>query len=67
MNSKALGSVNLDSEGYLVDPEDWTEAVAVDFAEREGIELTSDHWRVIRFLREWLGETRVTARPPPVM
>lgn len=67
MNSKALGSVNLDSEGYLVDPEDWTEAVAVDFAEREGIELTSDHWRVIRFMREWLDEHGVTADARHVM
>ena len=41
-----------DSEGYLVDPADWTEAFAKALAVSEGLTLGDEHWEVIRFLRE---------------
>ncbi len=42
-----------DEDGLLKDPATWTEALARDIARREGIgELSQDHWRVIRSLRE---------------
>lgn len=48
-----------DAEGYLVDPDDWTEDVAVRLAEAEGITLGNDHWRVIHFMRDWLDENGI--------
>jgi len=30
---------------------EWNEALAANFAEEEGIELTDAHWQVVRFLR----------------
>ena len=42
-----------DDEGYLVEPMDWNDAVAVELARREKIELSDDHWVVIRFMREY--------------
>src|SRR5690242_18023018 len=44
-------SVETDSEGYLVDPNDWSEEIATLLAKQEGIQLGSDHWLVIRFMR----------------
>jgi tRNA 2-thiouridine synthesizing protein E len=45
-----------DSEGYLVDRDDWSEDFARALARREGLALTPAHWEVIRFLREhWLA------------
>jgi tRNA 2-thiouridine synthesizing protein E len=41
-----------DSEGYLVDPADWSEAFAKTLAECEGLTLGNEHWEVIRYLRE---------------
>lgn len=41
-----------DSEGYLVNPADWTEAFAKALAMSEGLKLVDEHWEVIRFLRE---------------
>jgi tRNA 2-thiouridine synthesizing protein E len=41
-----------DSEGYLVDPSDWSEAFAKVQAAQEGLVLGNEHWEVIRFLRE---------------
>ncbi len=51
----------LDAEGYLVDPGDWTEDVAVELARREGIELDEDHWDAILFMRRFYEENRVAA------
>jgi tRNA 2-thiouridine synthesizing protein E len=42
-----------DSEGYLVNPADWSEEFARKQAEQEGLPLTSEHWEVIRFQRNW--------------
>ena len=40
-----------DSEGYLVDPSDWSEEFARALAEQEGLTLNAEHWEVIRYLR----------------
>ena len=43
-------------EGYLLDPADWTEDIAEQFAAAEGLELTEEHWQVIRYVRDWHAE-----------
>jgi tRNA 2-thiouridine synthesizing protein E len=46
-------TVDLDAEGFLTDPTQWTEAIATELAREAGIEeLTARHWQVIRFMRE---------------
>ena len=45
-----------DSEGYLVDPGDWSEGFARQQAEQEKLQLNQEHWEVIRFQRDWYGE-----------
>lgn len=46
-------TVEVDAEGFLVNPDDWTEDMAPELAKEEGIEeLTEMHWKVIRFMRE---------------
>ncbi|MGE5096131.1 MAG: TusE/DsrC/DsvC family sulfur relay protein [Betaproteobacteria bacterium] len=48
-----------DVDGYLIDPEDWTEELAAALARKEGIELRERHWEVIRFMRRSYEERRV--------
>ena len=50
-----------DAEGYLVDPGDWNEEVAVALAQDEHIELNDDHWDVLRFMRDFYEEHQVAA------
>jgi tRNA 2-thiouridine synthesizing protein E len=50
-----------DSEGYLVDPSDWSEDFVRAEAELEGLTLTNEHWEVIRFLRTYFEEHGVQA------
>jgi TusE/DsrC/DsvC family sulfur relay protein len=45
-------TVHVDDEGFLTDPSEWTEPLAESLAAAIGIELTDDHWKAIRFLRE---------------
>jgi tRNA 2-thiouridine synthesizing protein E len=45
--------VETDSEGYLIDRDQWSEDFARALARAEGLELTPSHWEVIRFLREF--------------
>jgi TusE/DsrC/DsvC family sulfur relay protein len=44
--------VHVDEEGFLTDPKEWDEALAVELAKAIGIELTDAHWAAIRFARE---------------
>ncbi|MDA8383020.1 MAG: TusE/DsrC/DsvC family sulfur relay protein [Betaproteobacteria bacterium] len=55
MEAEAL-QLNTDEEGYLIEPETWTEAAAAELAQQEGITLTPEHWEAIRFMREYYDE-----------
>ena len=46
----------VDDEGYLVDSDDWDEDVARELARSEGVALTDEHWKVLRFMRDYLAE-----------
>ncbi len=58
MPVRAIGAlqVEVDAEGYLVNPQDWTPEIAEAFAKEEGIELTDRHWEVINFVRKFYEE-----------
>lgn len=45
-----------DQLGYLLNPSDWTSAVAEALAAREHITLGPDHWSMVRFVRDWYEE-----------
>lgn len=54
--------IETDSEGYLIDRDQWSEAFARALARQEGLELTPGHWEVIRFLRDYYHEHGVQAQ-----
>jgi dissimilatory sulfite reductase related protein len=46
-------SVDVDAEGFLQQPEQWTEEMAYEIATANGIDpLTDRHWQVINFMRK---------------
>lgn len=49
-----------DAQGYLVNPEDWNEMLAVEIAQLEGITLGKAHWQVIYFVRAFYLEFNTT-------
>lgn len=46
-------TVEVNDEGFFTDPSQWTEEMAPELAEEEGIaSLTDPHWTVIHFMRQ---------------
>jgi tRNA 2-thiouridine synthesizing protein E len=46
-------SPDVDADGFLLHPEQWSEELAAQIAREHGIEeLTDRHWQVVRFMRD---------------
>ncbi|MDH5444191.1 MAG: TusE/DsrC/DsvC family sulfur relay protein [Gammaproteobacteria bacterium] len=45
-------TIETTENGYLVNLEDWNEDVGKILAEGEGIEMTQEHWDVVKYLRD---------------
>ena len=49
----ASHELEVDAEGFLQKPEQWSEPIGTEIARAAGIApLTDRHWQVIRFMRE---------------
>jgi len=51
-----IHGAEIDEEGFLLKIDDWTEEIAIAMAAEDDIELSSEHWEVINFLREYFEE-----------
>ena len=46
--------IEVDEDGFLVDPNLWNETIVEVFAKLESVEqLTEKHWKVINYLRDY--------------
>ena len=43
--------VQVNDEGFMTNPSEWTKEIAIELAKEEGIELTDAHWKIIDFCR----------------
>jgi dissimilatory sulfite reductase related protein len=49
--------IEIDEDGFLVNPDDWNEEVVTIFAKVEEVaELTEAHWKVINYLRDYFKQ-----------
>ncbi len=49
----------VDEEGYLTNINDWVEGIADIMSAQDDLELTEDHWQIIKFLREYYEEYQI--------
>ncbi|HEX9592271.1 MAG TPA: TusE/DsrC/DsvC family sulfur relay protein [bacterium] len=56
VNGKVM---QVDEEGYLQSLDDWSMEVASFLAEKEGVDMTDNHWEVVNFLREYYEEYKI--------
>lgn len=57
--------LHVNDEGFLTEYDEWDEQVGALLAKQIDIEMTDEHWKVIRFLREDYrqeGETATSRR-----
>lgn len=53
-------TVELDEDGFVMDPDLWNEDVARAFAAGEGVnDLTEEHWKVIRYIRNYYNQFQI--------
>lgn len=57
MNTQA--QVTYDTEGYLVNPEQWDESIARILADDENIELDAAYWSVLHYMHDYWAEHQV--------
>ena len=48
-----------DTEGYLINPDDWNEEIAIELAGEEGIEINDTFWCAIKFMRKYYNEHNI--------
>jgi dissimilatory sulfite reductase related protein len=55
-------NVQVNEEGYMTNPNEWSKEIAVELAKAEGLaELTAAHWKVIEFCRQ---NAKMTGKAP---
>jgi tRNA 2-thiouridine synthesizing protein E len=57
--------VEINEEGFLTNPQEWTPEIGAELAKNIGIEMSDEHWKLITWLREDFtakGETATTRR-----
>ena len=57
--------VHVNDEGFLTEYNEWNDEIAATLAKQIEIEMTDEHWKCIRFLREDFktqGETATSRR-----
>ena len=52
-------TIEHDEEGYIVDITFWTEELAAIIAKEEDVEMGSEHWEVVNFLRDYYAEYQI--------
>lgn len=52
-------SYETDEEGYLANLSEWSEEVADFIARQEDVEMTTNHWEVVNFLREYYNDFQI--------
>lgn len=52
-------SYETDEEGYLVNLGEWNEDVANHIAKTENVEMSTNHWEVVNFLRNYYEEYQI--------
>jgi dissimilatory sulfite reductase related protein len=60
MSTRMIASktVQVNEEGYMINPAEWTKEIAMELAKEEGLaELSPMHWKVIDYARQKAAES----------
>jgi TusE/DsrC/DsvC family sulfur relay protein len=54
-------TIHVNEEGFMTQYSEWDEQIAKSLAAQIGIDLTEEHWKAIRFLRQDFADQGETA------
>ncbi|TWC28847.1 tRNA 2-thiouridine synthesizing protein E [Pseudomonas sp. SJZ079] len=60
-------SIALDKDGYLVNLDDWSEAVATALAQQDTLNLSAEHWEILQLLRAFYSEFQLSPANRPLI
>ena len=47
-------SIEVDEDGFMLEPEEWNEDIAKALATTEAVDdMTEEHWKLVKYLREY--------------
>jgi len=63
--AKLPDHIQTDANGYMLDSDQWDMSIAKIIAQIEAIEMTDDHWQVVKYVRQFYLEfnTSPSIRP----
>jgi tRNA 2-thiouridine synthesizing protein E len=69
MNTLLIGdrAIAVDKDGFLENLDDWSEPVAEGLAAQVEIQLTADHWEILRTLRDFYAEFQLSPATRPLI
>lgn len=56
-----------DKEGYLREPQDWSENLAAEIAARDNITLTAAHWEILHAIRRFYTQYELSPATRPLL
>ena len=59
--------IEFNTEGFLLDPNQWNSDIAIEIAEENNIELTDAHWTVINAARSFYTKTGISPSMRPLI
>jgi tRNA 2-thiouridine synthesizing protein E len=59
--------IEFDEHGYLKDITQWSEKLAEHLSNEDGLNLTEDHWEVIKFMRAYYIRYQITPMPKVIV
>jgi len=46
--------IEIDEDGFMMEPKEWNERIALALASTEGLnELSDEHWKIVNYLRQY--------------
>ncbi len=49
----------LNAKGFLAVPSEWDKEFTETYAQKEGVTLTEEHWKIINYLRKYYSENGI--------
>lgn len=65
--SQRLNDIELDKDGYLKNLDDWSAEIAIQLGREESLELSDNHWEIIKTLQKFYHQYEISPAMRPLI